>query len=348
MHEVQRFCERVGIRYPIVQAGMGNVAGHELAAAVSEAGGLGVIGGAELEPEDLRNEIRRLKALTSKPFGVDLLFASVNMPEPEQTAPEQGEQLPPFAFGSKVQEQMAVVLSENVPVLVSGLAAPGAFVGQAHRRGMTVMSLVGSVSAARKVEQDGVDYVIAQGHEAGGHTGRSTTFTLVPEVASAVHVPVLAAGGVADARGLLAAFALGAVGVWVGTRFVASVEAAAHPRFKQKIVESAAADTVVTRAFTGKTARAFVNEFTQEWAADESKIGSFPDQYRRAGDHFAGMRDGDVDRGFMPAGQACSLIDDVPSAGQIVSGFVEGYNRLFEQMPDLRWQPTAVEGAQDR
>ncbi|MDB6084414.1 MAG: hypothetical protein JWN43_2295 [Gammaproteobacteria bacterium] len=313
--------DSLGITYPIIQAGTGNVAGSELVAAVSEAGGLGVLGGAECEPEELRREIQNVRSLTSRPFGVDLLIAAVNGPEPRP----ESLSLPAFAYPEKVRAQIQVLFEERVPVFVSGLGNPGPYVDQAHGQGMVVMALVGTVDAAHKVAEAGVDYVIAQGHEAGGHTGRIGTMALVPAIDDAVDVPVLAAGGIVDGRGVLAAMALGAVGVWVGTRFVATLESRAHEKFKRQILHSGTSDTTVTRAYTGKTARALVNDYTRRWDAQPEKIKPFPHQFLESREHFSGaMRGGDVNQGFMPAGQAAGLIHDIPRAADVVRRFVDG------------------------
>jgi len=213
----------------------------ELVAAVSNAGGLGVIGAAMLDPRSLRQEIRKVRDLTDKPFGVDLLLA--------RDWPGQGEMI-------------EVICEERVPVFASGLGNPAPYVEKLHQAGVTVMAVVGNVRHARRVAEGGVAFVIAQGTEGGGHTGRIATMALVPQVVDAVRpTPVLAAGGIADGRGLVAALALGACGVWVGTRFVATREALAHDNYKRKILEASEEATVVTRCFTGKDCRVIKNRY---------------------------------------------------------------------------------------
>jgi enoyl-[acyl-carrier protein] reductase II len=207
-------CRLLGIRYPICQAGMYQVAYGPLAAAVSNAGGLGVIGSAYMPPTMLREEIRIAKAEADKPFGVDILFAKTH-----------GEGPTIEAYESEVRAHIDVTFEENVAVIVSGLGDPGAIVPQAHAAGMKIMALVGTAKQARIVERSGVDAVIASGHEGGGHVGRIGTMVLVPRVVDQVGIPVIAAGGLADGRGLVAALALGAVGVWMGTGFIATAEA---------------------------------------------------------------------------------------------------------------------------
>ena len=320
-------CDKLGIEYPILQAGMGDVAGADLVIAVSEAGGLGVLGGAEREPEQLRQEIRRVKAGTNKPFGVDLLLAAA---ESEEDIVPDHAGLPAFAYGSKVRQQVDVMFEEDVPVFVSGLGNPAPFLPRARRHGMTVLSLVGTVSAARRVAAAGVDYVIAQGAEAGGHTGRVATMALVPAIRDAVDVPVLAAGGIADGRGVVAAMALGAVGVWIGTRFVATHEAHAHENFKQRILQATSSDTTITRAYTGKTARAISNEYTAKWATCQDRLKPFPEQFMLSQENFHGaMEHGDVANGFMPTGQIAGVISDLPSAGEIVRRLVDEVEHAY-------------------
>lgn len=302
-------CDLLGIEYPIISAGMGVVAGATLAAAVSNAGGLGVIGGAAMSPETLRGSVRKCRSLTDKPFGVDLLlpgdlvgafgggeaaggprheiperhrdFVAAlaeewQLPELERRPPR--EERPRRGGGMRVQSQVQVVLDERVPVFAAGLGDPAFMVPDAHARGITVMALVGNVRNARRVNAGGLDVVVAQGHEAGGHTGRVGTMALVPQVVDAVEpTPVVAAGGIADGRGLAAALMLGAVGVWCGTAFLATeesfVDAIEHGAetewraqvIKQRIVTSSEEDTRVSKAITGKTARVQASKFLEAW-----------------------------------------------------------------------------------
>ena len=223
-------CDLLGIEYPVVLAGMGGVSLSSLVAAVSNAGGLGVIGGATLDAEGLRAEIRRTRELTDKPFAVDLLG-----PIPDMIRP-----------------QMQVVFEEDVRIFVAGLAVPAAFIDEMHARGMKVVVMCGKVRHAQKSEAAGADVVAAQGTEAGGHTGEIGTLALVPQVVDAVKIPVLAAGGIADGRGLVAALALGAQGAVIGTRFIASPEAQAASGYREAIVRAHEDDTVRTRCYTGK------------------------------------------------------------------------------------------------
>jgi enoyl-[acyl-carrier protein] reductase II len=230
-------CDLLGIKYPVVLAGMGGVSMHKLVAAVSNAGGLGVIGAATLDAQGLRQEIRKTRELTDKPFAVDLLA-----PIPDMIRP-----------------QMQVVFDEDIKIFVAGLAVPREFIAEMHERGMIVVVMIGRVRHAVKSAEAGADVVAAQGTEAGGHTGEVGGMALVPQVVDAVKIPVLAAGGIADGRGLVAALALGAQGAVVGTRFIATPEAQAAPQYREAILRSAEADTVRTRCYTGKPARTIRN-----------------------------------------------------------------------------------------
>jgi enoyl-[acyl-carrier protein] reductase II len=302
---------RLGIRYPVFQAGMGFVAHAELAAAVSNAGGLGCIGSGAMGAHELKEQIHRCRDLTDRPFGVDILFAEVKADPKSQTV---------IRYASNVERLIEITFEENIPVIVSGLGNPAGIIERAHRAGVVVMSLCGNVRQARRLEASGVDVVIAQGHEAGGHTGRIGTMTLVPQIVDAVRVPVLAAGGLADGRGLLAALALGAQGVWMGSRFVASIEAFAHVNYKNKIVEIDEEGTTITRCHSGKPCRLIRNKFTESWVGRESEIKPFPIQSIEYGFPLAerARYEGKIEEGGMACGQSAGLIREIKPAGQIV------------------------------
>jgi len=298
-------CDLFGIRYPIVLAGMGGVSMHKLVAAVSNAGGLGVIGAATLDAEGLRREIRLTRELTDKPFAVDLL-----MPIPDMIRP-----------------QMEVVFEEKVEIFVAGLAVPQEFIVEMHKRDMIVVVMVGRVRHAVKSAAAGADVVAAQGTEAGGHTGEIGALALVPQVVDAVTIPVLAAGGIVDGRQLVAALALGAQGVVVGTRFIATPEAQAAPKYREAIVRSSEADTVRTRCYTGKPARTIRNPYNEAWEKRADEIQPFPLQVMtsvREGvmDYAGTLGDADPDRYFMPAGQGMGLIRDVKPAAEVMADIV--------------------------
>ena len=301
-------CDLLGIEYPVILAGMGPVAGGltgpvataPLVAAVSNAGGLGVIGGAGFSAERLREEIRKVRSMTDKPFGVDLLLpsnymggaAGGEMPrDPRELIPAATrealkkivedlgvpwQEMPrePAAEprrprnGGMSDEQMEVVIEEKVPVFASGLGSPAPWLDRLKANGTKVLALVGNVKNAKRVAAAGVDIVVAQGTEAGGHTGRVATMALVPQVVDAVApTPVVAAGGIADGRGIVAALALGAIGVWCGTAFLVSEEANQPDLQKQRILAATDEDTRVTRLYSGKTMRNITNPLIEAWEA---------------------------------------------------------------------------------
>lgn len=337
-------CAMLGIEFPIVQAGMGYVARGALAAAVSQAGGLGVIGAASLGAKDLRNEIRIVRDSTDRPFGVDILFATIGRPERNQAEAR---------FTAETQALVDVCFEENVPVLASGLGDPGPIVPQAHAAGMKVLALVGNTKNAVRVTRSKVDAVVAQGYDGGGHTGQVGTLTLLPAVIDAVDVPVLAAGGIGDGRGLAAALALGAVGVWMGTRFIATPEAWGHDNYKQRIVEIDDEGTIRTRCFSGKPCRVIRNDTTQAWESPElaKTIQAFPLQFGVVGKwlgkdpYLAGRRDGETDVGALAAGQSSVLVHDIRPAGEVLRRIVEEASEALEKLgrgrPAQRAETTA-------
>ncbi len=241
-------CDLLGVEHPILLAGMGGVSYAEVCAAVSEAGGFGSLGMAGLGPERIRQQMRRVRELTDKPFGVDLLTA-----QPES-----------------LTAAVDVIIEEGATAFIAGLGVPVAIVDQLKQAGVIVMCMAGNVRHAVKAAEAGCDVVIAQGTEAGGHTGSVASVALWPQVVDAVDVPVIAAGGLFDGRGLAAALAFGCQGVWMGTRFIASVEAHAGQAYKDAIVAMSESDTVISRAFTGKTLRALANATTKEWEGKET------------------------------------------------------------------------------
>ncbi|RMD83530.1 MAG: nitronate monooxygenase [Candidatus Dadabacteria bacterium] len=298
-------CDFFGIEYPVLLAGMGGVAMSDLVAAVSNAGGLGVLGAATLDPEGLRREIHRIRQLTDKPFAVDLL------------AP-----IPDFIRG-----HMKVLFEERVEIFVAGLAVPDEFVADMKANGMKIVVMTGKVRHALKAESAGADVVVAQGTEAGGHTGEIGGMALVPQVVDAVSIPVLAAGGICDGRGVAAALALGASGVVIGTRFVATKEAQAAPSYQKAIVEAAEDATLRTRCYTGKPARTIRNRYSAEWEDKKDQLQPYPAQMLYSARNnlldFGGVG-GDIDpeRCFMPAGQGLGMIESVRSAAEVLEEIV--------------------------
>ena len=317
-----RMTALLGIEHPIIQAGMGSVAGSDLAAAVCNAGGLGVLGAAFCPADQLRSDIRRVKSLSDKPYAVDLLVA--------EGAPG-------------MEELLKVIFDEQVPVFISGLGSPGAVVSEMHRRGMKVLAMVGTVRHARRCVDAGVDAVVAQGTEAGGHTGRVATFPLVPAVVDAVRpVPVAAAGGIADGRGLVAALALGASAAVVGTRFVATREAHGHEAYKQRIVAATEEDTVVTKVYTGKSCRVIPNSYIDGWAGREGEVERFPAQLLKNWAQMeAAIEGGDTDTGIMPAGQISGVVRSVEGAAEVVRAMMAEAEQIIAGLAAARLAATA-------
>ena len=332
-------CARLGIDYPVFQAGMGFVAKAELAAAVSNAGGLGCIGSGAMGSHELREQIRKTRGLTDKPFAVDILFAEIKADKTDKDV---------VRYADNVQRLIEITFEEKIPVIVSGLGNPAGIIPQAHKQGVVVMSLCGNVRQARKLEASGIDVIIAQGHEAGGHTGRIGTLTLVPQIADAVKVPVLAAGGIADGRGLLAAISLGAQGIWMGSRFIATAEATAHANYKNRIVEIDEEGTTITRCHSGKPCRLIRNKFTDSWVGRENEILPFPLQMAKVGFKLAEQAryEGKIDDGGLACGQSAGLIRSIKPAGQIVSDVMAEAEAALERRivhPD--WKPARVSSA---
>lgn len=273
---------------------------HKLVAAVSNAGGLGVIGAASLSPNALRDEIRKTRELTDKPFAVDLL-----VPIPDMMRPH-----------------VPVMIEEKIKVFVAGLSVPQEFVKTMHDAGMKIVVMCGKVHHGIKSQDAGADVVVAQGTEAGGHTGEIGMLSLVPQMIDAVRLPVLAAGEIADGRQIAAALTVGAQGVVIGTRFIATPEAQAAPGYRDAIVRAQEDSTLRTRAYTGKTCRVIRTPYAMEWEKDPSKIQPFPMQAqissRNGVMNFTGTN-GDVDpeRTFMPTGQGAGLIHEIKPAAEV-------------------------------
>jgi nitronate monooxygenase len=303
-------CELLGIEYPIMLAGMGagnegGAAGPELVAAVSEAGGLGVLGGTGHDVDEFHAACAQIRRLTKKPFGVDLLLPAIGASPGATPARSEVDQRywdwvdatmrdqdlqegpsrqlvggpftgeTPAAGAARQLRHIQAIVAERPAVFAAGLGSPGRYVPALHAAGITVFGLVGNVKTARRVKADGVDVVVAQGYEAGGHTGRVGTFALVPQVVDAVSpTPVVLAGGVGDGRAVAAALALGAQAVWVGTAFLATPEANILPEHRQHLIEASEEDTRVTRLYSGKTARALNNPLVEAW--EKSGLAALP------------------------------------------------------------------------
>ncbi len=311
-------CDLFGIEVPIFLAGMGGVAYAEVCAAVSEAGGFGTLGMATASPQGIRDQMREVRRRTSKPFGVDLLAA-----------------LPEQMIGA-----MDVIIGEGASAFIAGLGVPEPVIDRCHEAGLKVMSMCGRVSHAVHAARAGCDVVVAQGTEAGGHTGQIAGLALIPQVVDAVDIPVLAAGGLVDGRGLAAALALGAQGVWMGTRFIASHEARAAESFKKRITVASADDTTVTRCYSGKPMRVLRNAYVTAFEADPSKLRPFPEQMRisaEAGVLGMAMGESDLDpeRACMPTGQGCGGILDVASCAEIVERVMSEARETIDRLGRL-------------
>ena len=332
-------CDLLGIDIPVVQSGMNRIAGPELVAQVCEAGGLGILAALALPPETLREQIRKVRALTKRPFGVNLWLMEPGKEPPGGDA-LRGAQKQLDVFRSRlgapsrsavpavpplnVAENIEVILEEQVPVFSTALGDPGAeMVSRCHSRGVKVLSMVASVEEALQVERSGVDAIVAQGFEAGGHQSSWIgaqpvgLFALVPRVVDAVKKPVIASGGIADGRGFAAALALGAQGVLLGTRFLATKESAA-PEFWKKAV-LAGRESSLTKVLTGLPARAMRNAFVREYEASGAPV--LPPFVQRAAAqdvYDAATARGDAELAALYAGQSAGLIHDLPGAGDVV------------------------------
>jgi enoyl-[acyl-carrier protein] reductase II len=312
-------CDLLAIEVPVFLAGMGGVAYAQVCAAVSEAGGFGTLGMAGTSPEAIRAEMRAVRALTDKPFGVDLLAA----------LPEQ------------MLASIDVIIDEGASAFIAGLGVPEAVIETCHAADVKVMSLCGRVKHAIAAERAGCDVVVAQGTEAGGHTGPVAGMALTPQIVDAVDIPVLAAGSIVDGRGLAAALALGAQGVWMGTRFIASHEARAADGYKKRISEVGSDDTVITRCYSGKPMRVIRNRYVEEWEEHPEDIKPFPAQMIHTSAAGAmTLIEGpdapiDPERHCLPAGQGAGGIHDIRSCREIVESVVAEARRTIQALGAL-------------
>src|SRR5688572_9586347 len=351
-------CELLGIEYPILLAGMGGGDGFaraELVAAVSEAGGLGIIGAAGWTPEQIHDECEKVRSLTKKPFGIDILLpASAENPpanasaiDPSYNAWAEGAierlglQAPPpspaptpdgLTPRQRQDRQVEAIISEKPKLMAAGLGSPEPYVKSLHAADIVVLGLVGNVKTAKRVKDGGADIVVAQGHEAGGHTGRVGSFALTPQVVDAIApTPVVVAGGVGDGRGLAAALALGAQGVWVGTAFLATNEAHVLPVHKQHFVEMSEEDTRISRLFSGKTLRHPYTELTDDWERSGLKAlpmgvqGTVSNKVQAAARH-----SGRDDLLYQPAGQIVGLVKQIRPAADVLDEMVRGAIEVIE------------------
>ncbi|WP_350342874.1 enoyl-[acyl-carrier-protein] reductase FabK [Proteinivorax tanatarense] len=290
------FCQTIGIDYPIIQGGMAWVAESTLAAAVSNAGGLGVIASGNAPVEFIKEEIRKVKKLTDKPFGVNIMLLSENADEVAQ-----------------------LVCDEGVKVVTTGAGNPGKYIGKWKEHGIKVIPVVASVALAKRMERVGVDAIIAEGYEAGGHVGEITTMALVPQVVDSVNISVIAAGGIADNRGVAASFMLGAHGVQVGTRFLVAEECIIHANYKKKVIDAKDIFTMVTGRSTGHPVRILRNKLARQFAKLE-KEGASPEKIEKLGSGALAkaVREGDIDQGSLMAGQVAGMVSKEETCKDII------------------------------
>ena len=307
-----RLTEILGVEHPIIQGGMAWTATAELAAAVSNAGGLGIIGAGHMPTDMLRDQIRLAKTLTDKPFGVNLMLLTPH-----------------------IDELVDMVLEEGVSAVTTGAGNPAKYMKALKERKIKVLTVVPSVALAKRMESIGADAVIGEGMEAGGHIGELTTLVLTPQLADAVDVPVVAAGGIADGRGIAAVFALGAEGVQVGTRFMCATECTIHPDVKQRILRARDRDTVVTGYSTGHPVRVLKNKLSRQ--VEELDRANRPEEIETLGTGklALAMRQGDIEMGSLMAGQAAAMVCEIQPAAEIVNTMMAEAEDVLRRMGSL-------------
>lgn len=299
--------ELLQIEYPIIQGGMAWVAEYHLAAAVSEAGGFGLIGAASAPPEIVREEIRKAKELTDKPFGVNIMLLNPN-----------------------ADEVAKIVVEEGIQAVTTGAGNPEKYMPMWKEAGVEVIPVVVSVAMAKRMERYGADAVVAEGMEAGGHIGNQTTMALIPQIVDAVNIPVIAAGGIGDGRGVAASFMLGAEGVQMGTRFVVADESIVHDKYKDRIVKAKDIDSVVTGQSTGHPVRCLRNQMTKEYIKKEQEGVPFEELERMTlGSLRKAVMDGDILNGTVMAGQIAGLVSKRQSCKEILQEIMTEAEKLL-------------------
>ena len=304
-----RITELLGCQYPIIQGGMAWIAEHNLAAAVSNAGGIGLIAGGSAPIDYLREQIRFCKEKTDKPFGVNIMLMSPN-----------------------AEDLAQLCIDEKVVVVTTGAGNPGKFIPAWKEAGIKVIPVIPSVALAKRMERAGADAVVAEGTESGGHIGENTTMCLVPQVVDALEIPVIAAGGIADGRGIAASFMLGAEGVQIGTRFLASEECQIHPTFKELVVKAKDTDSVVTGRYTGHPCRNIKTKFSKMLANGEKDGSLTPEQFEEVtlGSLRKAVQDGNLEEGSFLCGAIAGMINDVKPCEAIVKELMEQAERLLK------------------
>ena len=309
-----RITELLNIKYPIFQGGMAWVATHKLAAAVSNAGGLGIIAAGSLPGDMIREEIRKTKELTDKPFGVNIMLMS------------------PYA-----EDIVGIVCEEGVSVVTTGAGNPGIYIQKLKEHNVKIIPVVPTVSLAKRLERLGVDALIVEGTEAGGHIGEVTTMTLVPQVADAVSIPIIAAGGIADGRGFVASLALGAEGVQMGTRFVCSSDSEVHANYKEMIIKAKDRDALVTGRSTGHPIRVLKNKFSRDFIHLEKATTDIMELEKlNVGRLKLAVNKGDVVNGSLMAGQISGLIEEIKSCEEIISSIIKQGNSIIGNISSLK------------
>lgn len=306
-------CKVLGIKYPIIQGAMAWISDADLVAAVSNAGGLGVLATGHLDGEGCRQEIRRLKEMTDKPYAVNVMLLS------------------PF-----VEQIVEVICEEKVPIVTTGAGSPGKYMKKFKEAGVKVIPVVPSVAMAKMMVKDGVDALIAEGTESGGHVGKTTTMALVPQVFDAVDVPVIAAGGIADGRGIAAAYMLGASGVQIGTRFLVAKECNVHPNYKAKIIKAKDIDTTTTGNSTGHPVRVIKNKMARAYEALEKKNASAEElEELGRGALKKAVVDGDVDNGSVMSGQIAGLVKKEQTCKEIIEEMYGEFIQIMKNTAEL-------------
>lgn len=306
-------CDLLNIQVPIIQGGMAWVATHSLAAAVSEAGGLGIIGAGNAPPDIVREDILQAKARTDKPLGVNIAL-----------------------FSPYIDDIVQICIDTQVDVVTTGAGSPSAVIPPLRDAGIRVVPVVGSVALARRVERMGANAIIAEGMESGGHIGDVSTIALIPQVVDAVNIPVIAAGGIADGRGLVAALALGAAGVQMGTRFICTTECAVHDNYKQRICKANDRSTITSGHSLGHPVRAIRNQMTTEFIRME-RTGLSEEQVLEFGTGKLRLAaiDGDIDHGSVMAGQSAGLVDRVISVAETIDLIMSQAEQALSRLSDL-------------
>ncbi len=307
---MNKICEILNIKYPIIQGGMAWVADANLASAVSEAGGFGIIGTGSATADIVREEIRKCKKMTDKPFGVNVMLMSPN-----------------------VESVIEVIIEEKPKAITTGAGNPAKYMEKLKKAGIKVIPVVPTIALAKRMEKLGADAIIAEGTEAGGHIGELTTMVLIPQISDEVKIPVIAAGGIANGKGMAASFALGAQGVQIGTRFICSKECNIHENYKQVVLSAKDRDAIVTGRTTGHPVRTLKNKFSKEYLKME-KEGASSEELDRlgAGSLRLAVIDGDLEKGSFMAGQSASMIKEIKSCKEIIEEIVKESSSIMKEI----------------